>query len=170
VADEPVSALDVSIQAQILNLLVEVRRRFALTFVFISHDLAVVRYVADRVAVMYLGEIVELGEAAAVLARPLHPYTQMLISAVLEPDAGGRHDRPLLKGEPPNPELIPSGCPFHPRCPSAMDRCASDAPPETDAGTPEVPHLVRCWLHAEGRPKGGAAANDLSALTRTPWS
>ena len=126
VADEPVSALDVSIQAQILNLLVEVRRRFGLTFVFISHDLAVVRYVADRVAVMYLGEIVELGEADEVLTRPLHPYTRTLISAVLEPDHAGRRDRPVPKGEPPNPELIPPGCPFHPRCPAAMDRCASD--------------------------------------------
>ena len=148
VADEPVSALDVSIQAQILNLLVEVRRRFGLTFVFISHDLAVVRYVADRVAVMYLGEIVELGEADEVLTRPLHPYTRTLISAVLEPDHAGRRDRPVPKGEPPNPELIPPGCPFHPRCPAAMDRCASAAPPEIDAGTPEAPHVVRCWLHA----------------------
>ena len=148
VADEPVSALDVSIQAQILNLLVEVRRRFGLTFVFISHDLAVVRYVADRVAVMYLGEIVELGEADEVLTRPLHPYTRTLISAVLEPDHAGRRDRPVPKGEPPNPELIPPGCPFHPRCPAAMDRCASTAPPEIDAGTPEAPHVVRCWLHA----------------------
>ena len=148
VADEPVSALDVSIQAQILNLLVEVRRRFGLTFVFISHDLAVVRYVADRVAVMYLGEIVELGQADEVLTRPLHPYTRTLISAVLEPDHAGRRDRPVPKGEPPNPELIPPGCPVHPRCPAAMDRCASTAPPEIDAGPPAAPHLVRCWLQA----------------------
>ena len=96
-----------------------------------------VRYVADRVAVMYLGEIVELGDADEVLTRPLHPYTRTLISAVLEPDHAGRRDRPVPKGEPPNPELIPPGCPFHPRCPAAMDRCTSAAPPEIDAGTPD---------------------------------
>jgi oligopeptide/dipeptide ABC transporter ATP-binding protein len=147
VADEPVSALDVSIQAQILNLLLDVRRRFALSYVFISHDLAVVRYVSDRVAVMYLGEIVELAEADAFFAGPGHPYAQMLLSAVLDPGEGGRRERTAVRGEPPSPEAPPSGCSFHPRCPFAMERCREASPPPFDIGPSSHPHPVRCWLH-----------------------
>jgi oligopeptide/dipeptide ABC transporter ATP-binding protein len=147
VADEPVSALDVSIQAQILNLLVDIRGRFGLTYVFISHDLAVIRHISDTVAVMYLGEIVEMGAAEDVFAAPAHPYAQMLIAAVLEPgEAPG--DTGVVRGEPPNPEAPPPGCGFHPRCPLAMDKCRETAPPELDVGQPGRPHRVRCWLHA----------------------
>ena len=151
VADEPVSALDVSIQAQILNLLLDVRRRFSLSYVFISHDLAVVRYVSDRVAVMYLGEIVEMAEADAFFAGPGHPYAQMLLSAVLDPGEGGgdgsRQERTAVKGEPPSPEAPPSGCSFHPRCPFAMEKCREASPPPFDIGQSGHPHPVRCWLH-----------------------
>ncbi len=148
VADEPVSALDVSIQAQILNLLLDVRRRFALSYVFISHDLAVVRYVSDRVAVMYLGEIVEMAEADAFFAGPGHPYAQMLLAAVLDPGDGERLERPAVMGEPPSPEAPPPGCSFHPRCPFVMENCREASPPPFDIGPPGHAHPVRCWLHA----------------------
>ena len=147
VADEPVSALDVSIQAQILNLFIDIRRRFGLSYVFISHDLAVVRYVSDQVAVMYLGEIVELAAAEAFFEGPGHPYAQMLLSAVLDPGDDAK-PRPPLIGEPPSPESPPRGCSFHPRCPSAMPRCGEASPPRFDIGSATRPHLVRCWLHA----------------------
>jgi oligopeptide/dipeptide ABC transporter ATP-binding protein len=147
VADEPVSALDVSIQAQILNLLVDIRGRFGLTYVFISHDLAVIRHISDTVAVMYLGEIVEMGAADDLFAAPAHPYAQMLIAAVLEPgEAAG--NTTVVKGEPPNPEAPPSGCSFHPRCPMAMEKCRTETPPELDIGQSGRSHRVRCWLHA----------------------
>ncbi len=147
VADEPVSALDVSIQAQILNLLVDLRARFALTYVVISHDLAVIRHVSDSVAVMYLGEIVEFAAAEALFAAPAHPYTATLLAAVLEAD--GSPLRPQsLAGEPPDPSAPPPGCAFHPRCAQAMPVCATTAPPERDVGQPGFPHRVRCWLHA----------------------
>ena len=145
VADEPVSALDVSIQAQILNLLVDIRERFGLTYVFISHDLAVVRHISDRVAVMYLGEIVETGEAEAFFAGPLHPYAQMLLAAVLE--AGETPEAAQVAGEPPDPQSPPPGCTFHPRCPFMMERCQREAPPETRIDG----RRVRCWLHQEGQ-------------------
>jgi oligopeptide/dipeptide ABC transporter ATP-binding protein len=147
VADEPVSALDVSIQAQILNLLIDIRERLGLTFVFISHDLAVVRHIADRVAVMYLGEIVELAEAETFFALPSHPYAQMLLASVLEPGEAQGADAAAVRGEPPSPRSPPSGCSFHPRCPFATDRCAHEAPPAIDIGAAQRRHWVRCWLH-----------------------
>ncbi|MEE8532406.1 MAG: oligopeptide/dipeptide ABC transporter ATP-binding protein [Alphaproteobacteria bacterium] len=147
IADEPVSALDVSIQSQILNLMVDLRRRFGLAYIFISHDLAVVEHVADTVAVMYLGRIVEYAAVDDLFARPGHPYTAALISAVPEPDPARRRDRVVLKGDMPNPENPPPGCPFHPRCPMAMDACRTTPPTETDIGTAGHPHLVRCHLY-----------------------
>ncbi len=127
VCDEPVSALDVSIQAQVVNLLIDLKAARGLAMVFISHDLRVVRQIADRVAVMYLGRIVEEGAAEAVLRDPRHPYTRALVSAAPAP---GRHrrERVILSGEPPNPAARPAGCAFHPRCPVAVARCRSEAP------------------------------------------
>jgi oligopeptide/dipeptide ABC transporter ATP-binding protein len=125
VLDEPVSALDVSIQAQILNLLLELKQRLMLSYIFISHDLSVIEHVSDRVAVMYLGRIVETGPAEAVFARPLHPYTRALIAAI--PGDSGR-ERTVLRGDPPSPERLPSGCHFHPRCPIARELCRDTAP------------------------------------------
>ncbi len=146
IADEPVSALDVSIQSQILNLLVELRQSFGLSYIFISHDLAVVEHISDTVAVMYLGQIVETTATEALFGRPSHPYTEALISAVPQTEPAQRKARVLLTGEMPNPENPPPGCPFHPRCPKAMDLCSNTAPKETDIGSPGQPHLVRCHL------------------------
>ncbi len=147
IADEPVSALDVSIRSQILNLLVELRDRLALSLLFISHDLAVIRYISERVAVMYLGQLVEVGSAATIYEEPAHPYTQALLSAIPQPDPDRRRQRIVLPGDVPSPEHPPAGCPFHPRCPQAMARCRSEVPLERNLGTAARPRLVRCHLY-----------------------
>jgi oligopeptide/dipeptide ABC transporter ATP-binding protein len=132
VCDEPVSSLDVSIAAQVLNLLLDLKEKHGLSYLFISHDLAVVAGIADRIAVMYLGRIVEEGRAGEVIARPLHPYSATLVSSALEPDPAVPARRIELAGEPPSPATPPPGCAFHPRCPIARPRCREERPPLFD--------------------------------------
>jgi len=144
VADEPVSAVDVSVQSQIMNLLLDLRDRLGLTLLFIAHDLSVVRYLSDRVGVMYLGRIVEIGTRDQIFAAPRHPYTQALLRAAPRPDPAHRGTEAALGGEPPSPLDPPQGCHFHTRCPRATDLCRRVAPaPETVA--PD--HIVRCHHH-----------------------
>ncbi|WP_200811086.1 ABC transporter ATP-binding protein [Demequina sp. NBRC 110057] len=152
VLDEPTSALDVSIQAQILNLLLELQERQQLTYMFISHNLAVIRHLSHRVAVMYLGRIVEVGPAADVLANPLHPYTTALISAVPEPEATKR-ERIVLTGDLPSPASRPTGCAFASRCWLATEQCRTEAPPLTTTAMsePGSGHLVACHRPAEAQ-------------------
>ncbi|MET3289224.1 UNVERIFIED_CONTAM: oligopeptide/dipeptide ABC transporter ATP-binding protein [Brevibacillus sp. OAP136] len=143
IADEPVSALDVSIQSQILNLMQDLQEQFALTYMFISHDLGVVEHIADRVAVMYLGEIVELATKEALFQRALHPYSQALLSAVPVQDPDDRRERIILKGDLPSPSNPPTGCKFHPRCHACMDICKTQAPrPQEVEG-----RIVTCHLY-----------------------
>jgi peptide/nickel transport system ATP-binding protein len=146
VADEPVSALDVSVQAQILNLLVDLQQDFRLTYLFVAHDLSVVRHISNRVAVMYVGRMVELAETDELFRAPRHPYTAALLSAVPEPDPRTRSKRIVLHGEVANPAAPPSGCYFHPRCPYAVDVCRTETPAwqEISRG-----HLVGCHRAAE---------------------
>ena len=146
-ADEPVSALDVSIQSQVLNLMMALKRERGLSYVFISHNLAVVKYVSDTVAVMYLGRIVEMGPAEQLYADPKHPYTQALIAAIPEPEPLRHVQRIHLQGELPSPDKVPSGCRFHPRCPQAMDKCRSAAPTPVQMGSANQPYWVECHLH-----------------------
>jgi oligopeptide/dipeptide ABC transporter ATP-binding protein len=141
VADEPVSALDVSIQAQVINLLQDLQQKFGLTYLFIAHNLSVVKTISNRVAVMYLGKIVELAETEELFAHPLHPYTEALISAVPVPDPEYKAARIILEGDVPSPVDPPSGCYFHPRCKYARDTCTSTAPEYRNMGHD---HFVSC--------------------------
>jgi oligopeptide transport system ATP-binding protein len=152
VCDEPVSALDVSVQSQVVNLLVELKARYGIAYLFISHDLRVVKYISDRVAVMYLGEIVESARSEDLYARPLHPYTKALLSAVPQPDPEKRRERIILQGDVPSPINPPKGCRFHPRCPVAIKgECDVVAPKTRDYGDG---HLVAC--HVVEKELGGA--------------
>ena len=162
VADEPISALDVSIQAQVVNLLADLKRQLGLTYLFIAHDLAMVRYLSDRVAVMYLGRIVELARRDAVFQRPLHPYTRALLSAVPVPDPDRAPVRDgLVTGDVPNPANPPSGCRFHPRCPLATALCRQEDPPLRDLGAGDSTHLVAC--HHAGQPLDPSQQRDRTA-------
>jgi oligopeptide transport system ATP-binding protein len=165
IADEPISALDVSVRAQILNLLAGLQERFGLTLLLISHDLSVVRQMADRVAVLYFGKVVELAPVAALFANPRHPYTASLLAAVPQPDPRRRgRPRPRLAGEPPSLLAPPGGCPFHPRCPAARERCRHEEPPlAADPATPSaavgadpgLEHRFACF-YPVGAAAGGA--------------
>ncbi len=146
VADEPISALDVSIQAQIVNLLVDLQRELSLTYVFIAHDLKIVEYISTRVAVMYLGRIVELSSAADLYRVPHHPYTRALLSAVPVPDPERKRERIVLQGDVPSPLNPPVGCHFNPRCPFAWERCRKETPPLYELGNG---HVSRCFLADE---------------------
>ena len=143
VADEPVSALDVSIQAQILNLLKDLQSRFGLTYLFISHDLSVVRYVSDRIAVMYIGKIVEIAPKDELLANPAHPYTEALLSSIPKAGLSGQINRIVLPGEPPDPANLPPGCVFHQRCPYAQESCRTVEPKLRPLNSD---HIVSCHL------------------------
>jgi oligopeptide transport system ATP-binding protein len=150
VADEPISALDVSIQAQVVNLLDDLKQELGLTYLFIAHDLSMVRYISDRVAVMYLGHIVEMGSRDEVYDHPLHPYTQALLSSIPVPDVDqeDKRQRIILEGDVPDPSAPPPGCRFHTRCAYVTDICRQEDPNSRNLGTEDTPHMVACH-HAE---------------------
>lgn len=154
VADEPVSALDVSIQAQVVNLLRDLQQRLGLTMLFISHDLAVVEYICDRVIVLYLGRIMEIATAEDLYARPQHPYTRALMSAIPSPDPAARTKRQILKGDIPSPANPPSGCVFRTRCPNALDACAATVPELREVAPGHFKACIRDDLEGSLTPPG----------------
>ena len=158
VADEPVSALDVSIQSQVINLMQDLQEEFGLTYLFIAHDLSVVKHICDKVAVMYLGRIVEVADKMELYDNPQHPYTQALLSSVPHPDPKAKRNRIILQGEVPSPSRAPQGCAFHTRCPHVMDICRSQRPPLVNTGRG---HQTACYLFQES----GAAARGLAGAT-----
>jgi len=163
ILDEAVSALDKSVEAQVLNLLLDLKEDFGLTYVFISHDLNVVRYMSDRVLVMYLGQVVEIGNSETLFNNPAHPYTQALLSSIPTLDPDRRTEKPPLAGDPPNPINPPTGCRFHPRCGYAQDICSQKMPVLANTAHGQQ---VACWMHVAGSAHGLAPAHPSGAATQ----